>query len=486
MGRLLPALALFGLVFFVFAYNSGYGYDATEYLFVARSLSHDGALYDFIPSKSYLIYASTHVLLTLLGGYNHVSISLLITLLAMGVTTAGYWAARPFGQRAATISAGLIALTCFFTEMNYLEPESWIALTGLLAFGLAIRNDGRDNWRWLGAGVLLGIGMCFKSVAAFYMVGFAGYLALLWLTGHQTFGRMVGRGLLTLLGFLLPLGLSATYFYATGRLNPHVEWTYIYPFGGYPSHTLFLVKFLVKLSWLLALLALSLVLVWLPPYRRQYARTPALWLALLLAVFACVSLLKTQASHYFFPAAVFFNLHLGFLADRLLTNQSWSVSRLPRTALVGAVGLAVVAVVALWLYRPDAVRRFTRLADYGGEVHQANFIRQQVGPTGHVLIFDNAMMLYFLSDVAPNVPFINTEMQTTHYIDQHPDAYGRALADTNLKMIVIDNRSCVIDDSTATNKPANAYALRQLRASLNRYFQPGTDSTFGMHYWVRK
>ncbi|QJD80203.1 glycosyltransferase family 39 protein [Spirosoma rhododendri] len=486
MLRLLPALALFGLVFFVFAYNSGYGYDATEYLYVARSLDEHRALYDFIPSKSYLIYSSTHVLLGLLGGYNHVSISLLITLLAMSVVVSAYWAVRQLGNRAAALGAGLTALTCFFTEMNFLEPESWIALTGLLAFGLVIRNGGRASWRWLGAGALLGVGMCFKSVAAFYMVGFAGYLTLLWLTGHQTFGRMVGRGLLTLLGFLLPLGLSATYFYATGRLNPHIEWTYIYPFGGYPSHTLFLAKFLVKLSWLLGLLAVSLVLVWLPPYRRQYAQTPALWLALLLGVFACASLLKTQASHYFFPAAVFFNVHLGFLIDRFLTNQSWELNRLPRVAIAGAVVLVIGLGAGLWLYRPDAVRRFTQLADYRGEVYNAGFIRQQVGPGGKALIFDNAMMLYFLSDVVPNVPFINTEMQTTHYIDQHPDTYARALADTSLKLIIIDNRAHVIDDSTAAQKPANVYALRQLREGLDRYFRPGTDSTFLMKYWVRK
>ncbi len=486
MLRLLSVLALFGLVFFVFVYNSGYGYDATEYLYVARSLDEKRALYDFIPSKSYLIYSSTNVLLGVLGGYNHVSISGLITLLALAVVVAAHWAIRPLGDRAAALGAGLTALTCFFTEMNFLEPESWIALTGLLAFGLVIRNGGRAGWRWLGAGALLGIGMCFKSVAAFYMVGFAGYLGLLWLTGHQSFGRMVGRGLLTLLGFLLPLVLSATYFYATGRLNPHIEWTYIYPFGGYPSHTLFLVKFLVKLSWLLGLLAVSLVLVWLPPYRRQYAQTPALWLALLLAVFACVSLLKTQASHYFFPAAVFFNVHLGFLADRFLTNQSWHLSRLPRVATLGAALLAVGLGVGLWLYRPDAVRRFTQLADYRGEVYNAGFIRQQVGPGGKALIFDNAMMLYFLSDVAPNVPFINTEMQTTRYVSLHPDVYARALADTSLKLVIIDNRPYAIDDSVATQKPTNVYALRQLRSGLTHYFRPGTDSTFPMTYWVRK
>ena len=74
---------------------------------------------------------------------------------------------------------------------------------------------------------------------------------------------------------------------------------------------------------------------------------------------------------------------------------------------------------------------------------------RQAGPTGKVLLIDNAMALYYLSDREPNVPFIFTEMQTTHYIKSHPDTYGRALADTSLKLVVFGNRSSVIDDSTA-------------------------------------
>ena len=109
--------------------------------------------------------------------------------------------------------------------------------------------------------MLLGIAMCFKSVAAFYVVGFGAFIFVFWLAGRLTFWPMVGRGMLVLLGFVLPLVLSALYFYATGRLDAHLEWTYIYPFGGYPSHTIFLVKFLIKLSWLLLLLLLSGVLL---------------------------------------------------------------------------------------------------------------------------------------------------------------------------------------------------------------------------------
>lgn len=485
MTRIFVFLAFFCPVFFLFAYNSGYGYDAYEYLILARSLDRGHQLYDFIPTKSYLLYSSTSVLLNLLGGYNHVSVSALITLLAAAVLVSTWRAARLFSDRAALVSVVLTAVCCFFMEMNFLEPESWIAIFGLNAFSLVTGKGNRSGWHWLGAGLLLGLAMCFKSVAAFYVAGLGAYIGLLWLTGRLTFWPVMSRGVLVLLGFAIPLLLSSLYFYATNRLDQHLEWTYIYPFGGYPSHTLFLAKFLIKLGWLLLLLLISFVVVWQRPYRELYRQTPALWLALLLAAFASIALLKTQASHYFFPAAVFLSLHLGFLADQWLQQRPQRQGT-PRRLLLGGALAGVLIVVSVLLYRPTAAKRFVSVADYEGEEQAGSFIRQLAGPTGKVLLIDNAMSLYYLSDREPNVPFIHTEMQTTHYLKSHRDTYGRALADTSLKLVIFGNRSNVIDDSTTINQPTNAYALRQLRTGLNTYFRPVHDSGFGLTYWVRK
>ncbi|GAB3804537.1 hypothetical protein GCM10028819_36220 [Spirosoma humi] len=487
MTRLFLFLAFFCPFFFLFTYNSGYGYDAYEYLIIARSLNEGHVLYDYIPSKSYLLYSSTTVLLNLLGGYNHISVSGLITLLATGAVVSAWRAARIVGERAAFIAAGLTAASCCFMEMNFLEPESWVSIFGLNAFALAVGGNGRSAWRWLGAGALLGVAMCFKSVAAFYMVGFGAFIFVLWLTGRLTFWPMVGRGMLVLLGFVLPLIFSALYFYLTDRLEAHLEWTYIYPFGGYPAHTIFLAKFLIKLSWFLLLLAISFVLVWQQPYRKQYQQTPAIWLALLLAFFSCVAMLKTQASHYFFPAAVFFAVHLGFMAELWLTHYEARHKAVSyRLVFAGSGVVVVLLVISGLLYRPATIRRLVTIADYSGEEQAGAFIREQAGPTGKVLLVDNALSLYYLSDREPNVPFIFTEMQTSHYIESHPDTYARALADTSLKLVVFGNRSSVIDDSTALNKPANAYAIRQLRAGLQENFVPIKNPRFPLMYWVRK
>ncbi len=484
--RLLLFLLVFGAVFFLFSYNSGYGYDAYEYLIIARTLDQGYQLYDFIPSKSYLLYSSTNVLLGLLGGYNHVSVSLLITLLAIGTVLSARRAARPFGERTALLAMGLTALSCFFMEMNFLEPESWIGILGLNAYAAVTQSESRSGWGWFWAGVLLGLAMSFKSVAAFYLMGFGAFGLLLWLTGRQTFGQTIGRGALMGIGFALPLVLAALYFHLTGRLDLHLEWTYIYPLQGYPAHTLFLTKFFIKLGWFLLLLLATIALALLRPYREQYTQTPALWLAMLLGIFSCIALLKTQASHYFFPAAVFFGLHMAFIINGWLVQQGTQTQRLQQRLVLGGGAAGLLVVASLLLYRPNALKRFVSLADYSGEEQTAAFIQQQVKPNQHALFLDNAMSLYYLTDREPNVPFIFTEMQTTHYLSKHPDTYRRALADTSLKLVVFGNRASVIDDSTALNKPSNVRAIGQLRDGLNRYFVPVQNPNFPLRYWVRK
>ncbi|MVM32810.1 hypothetical protein GO755_22405 [Spirosoma sp. HMF4905] len=487
MTRFLLFLAIFCPIFFLFTYNSGYGYDAYEYLIIARTLNKGYDLYDFILSKSYLLYSSTNVLLNVLGGYNHLGVSALITLLATGVLISSWRAARLFSERTAFLAVILTAACCFFMEMNFLEPESWVAIFGLNAFTLAVGNNGKQNWRWLGAGILLGVAMCFKSVAAFYVIGFGAFILLLWLTDRLTFWPMVCRGMFVLAGFAMPLLISMLYFYATGRLETHLEWTYVYPFGGYPSHTLFLAKFLIKISWLLLLLLVSFVVAVQQPYRTIYQRTPALWLALLLASFACVTMLKTQASHYFFQAAVFFVLHLGFLADQWLIHYEARHQTISyRLILLSGGTLGLLLLVSVLLYRFDTIQRFLTIKDYQDEEAAGSFIREQAGPQGHVLLFDNAMPLYYLSDREPNVPFIFTEMQTTHYLESHPDTYGRALADTSLKFVIFGTRSSLIDDSTALTKPVNVHAIQQLRAGLQKHFVQVQDPRFPLPYWRRK
>ncbi len=65
----------------------------------------------------------------------------------------------------------LVGLGALFMELNFLQPTGFVYLSGLLAFA-AVTTPNADDRRgpWLAAGLWLGAGMAFKSVAAFHGV----------------------------------------------------------------------------------------------------------------------------------------------------------------------------------------------------------------------------------------------------------------------------------------------------------------------------
>ena len=53
---ILTGLCFLISLFYLFTYNSGYGYDGLEYLVIARAISRGAQLYSFMPSKSPGVY----------------------------------------------------------------------------------------------------------------------------------------------------------------------------------------------------------------------------------------------------------------------------------------------------------------------------------------------------------------------------------------------------------------------------------------------
>src|SRR5205814_7835481 len=81
-------LFLLGVVLFV--YNSGYGYDALEYLVIGRSVKDGYSFYAFVPSKSWALYYLVAGYLWLPQASTHLGISLLITAILLLVCLVTY------------------------------------------------------------------------------------------------------------------------------------------------------------------------------------------------------------------------------------------------------------------------------------------------------------------------------------------------------------------------------------------------------------
>ena len=394
---------LFGL----FSYNSGYGYDALEYFVTARSLNDGYQMYDFIPSKSWLWYVFVQWGINLFGGdFNHVTVTALITVLFVACGWAIYLVVKKLTRNTFQAAmAGVLTMICsFFMEMNFLEPEAPIVILAVWALYFLVKNG---FGAWIIGGVLLGIAMLMKSVAMFYVAGAGIYLLYEWIVLKSIdFKRFFIKGFGLMLGFATPLLLSIIYFHFTGKLEEHVYWSYVYPFGSYPPHTLFLKKLIIKTFWFIALIVLALVLSFRQS-NRVYWKDSLFVLAFSFGVFSLIALLKSQASHYFYTAAPFFAIVIAGVFSRFserFVKPKYIISVMVVITIVGAV---------TFLTRPDAIKRFLHVQSYEGDKYVTETINKHLSEGDKVLFVDFGTYFYFQTHRYPNLPFINTEMQTS-------------------------------------------------------------------------
>ena len=77
-------------LFWLLAYNSGYGYDQLEYLVIGRALAEGIPFYTYVPSKSFGIFAVVAALYRAGVRFGHVSLSVVITVVYVTIVVATY------------------------------------------------------------------------------------------------------------------------------------------------------------------------------------------------------------------------------------------------------------------------------------------------------------------------------------------------------------------------------------------------------------
>lgn len=454
-----------------------------EYLVIGRSLNDAYQIYDFIPSKSWLWYVFVQIGINILGGdYTHFQVTFLIVIEFIGIGISSYIVVNRLTKstKTAFITALLSLISCFFMEINFLEPEAPIAILAIWSLYFLSKNKNSD---WFIGGVLLGIAMTFKSIAMFYVAGAGLYLFYeCFFIKKSTFWQITKKGTLILVGFAVPLLLSILYFYQLNRLEQHIYWSYIYPFGSYPAHTLFLKKLIVKTFWFILLSIISICLAFNVKDKSKYWSNSTFMISLFFGIFSLTSLMKSQASHYFYPAAPFFSVVIAMVYAHYSKIYEQKLNRI----YLAFTFLSVLVLVITFITRREVIQRLLIIDDFAIEKTYESTINRNLKAGDKALLIDFGSLFYFHSYRYPNVPFINTEMQTSDYIKTHTDVYEKSLQDTTLKLVLFGFRDTVIDDSTKVNTPENKIAIDKLRQELNKNFTVETDSVLNIKLWHRK
>lgn len=477
-------LCIFAAAFFLFTYNSGYGYDASEYLVVAGMLAKKFDVYAMILSKSWGMYVYPYLAMSLNGGNStHAAVTTLITFNAVLILSLLFKVmGETFSSLATWFAVWLVSIVCCFTEMNFLEPELLVGVLGLAGYWTIVKSRDVKLGPIFWAGFWIGCGMWFKVVAIFYLAGLGSFVCFEMLTNRATLINISKKLSAMVLGFVIPQVLAAIFFWKTGRLSDHVEWTYLFPFRGYPANTYWLAKFFLKLVWFHILLFVSLLLSLKRGLRRIIYHREVV-LALFFAAFSLFALLKTQASHYFFPAALFLSIFISVVLSESLKLYLSTPSPI-KLALPGLMILLIV--IGVWLYRPDAIARFYTLRSYEAEANQRAFIQARVPEGRSLLAINGGVQVYLISNRLPNVPFPHTDIQTTYYISKHPEVLEEALDDENLTMVLYDNKRLAFDDPRFLETATIREALTRFESKLQQLYLPETNVGFPYKYWLRK
>jgi len=293
-------LCLTTIPFFLQAYNAGYGFDQLEYLIIGRSLNDGYSLYDFIPSKSFGIYAFTSLTYFLgITEDSRVGLALVITAIYLSLVFTTYAVIReqrgdPF---AAIIASALVGLSAIFMELNFLQPTSFVYLFALIGFRYLVKA--RTTGSMLEAslsGLFFAMSFHFKSVALFYIIAIVAWFSpkvwsfRTWKLNQRALKILASFMLAFMFGFLLPL----IYFAATGRAKPYLFWTLLYPALYYPAHQVWLNKLLIKEAWFIVLLAAGIYASLQPKNRNRVYAEDLGSLSLCLGAFSLLALLKVK------------------------------------------------------------------------------------------------------------------------------------------------------------------------------------------------
>jgi len=478
---ILGVTLLTALPFGWFAYNAGFGYDALEYLIIGRSL-HDGfGFYDFVPSKSPGIYLVVAGLIGMGLDLGHAQLATTIAAIYAATVFFTFWALKKVTDAwTAAIGCLLVALCAWFMELGFLQPTAFIYLFGLAGYLQCVRAlDTRDRVRsWFWCGFWIAIAMQFKTVAAFY--GAAALVALLLWSGRKD--RLVAMASLAT-GALLPTLAVWLFFAVTGRGADYLQWTFLFPLFEYPANTDYIAKLYTKLLFFVVLFVVTTLYSLHPAIRAQIWRSNAMRTAFLFGALSTAALLKTQASHYFYPAATF----LCFVAARVLAIAfETTLTKHPWRALTFAAVAMTLLGASVWLYQPAAVARLFTLRDYSHEERLRAYVERYTKPSQRIIAIRNSTNVYWLTHRYPNIPLISMDVQSTRYLELHGGVFDAALKDPNLACVEIEPNNPELEDSRLLQSPLARKQMDSLARGVAREFVKKPQPPPGFVFWCRK
>lgn len=473
--------------FYLFVYNSGYGYDALEYYVIGRSLTDGYSFYAFIPSRSWALYHLVALFFSWNIFLSRYAISLLITAVYAAILLLTYFVVRKRSNRGcALVSSFLVGVCGIFMELNFLLSTGFVFLTGLVSFHYITKNIRRPRKKdLLLGGIWVGVGFAFKSVALFYFAAIVIFLAF-WqfFKVNNSIKTIIKQQAYFFLGFFLAFLLPLAYFFLTSRIADYLKWTFYFPVLRFPSDTEWLYKIYTKLLWFPILMALTFLFSLRPKIKKIIYSDPVNILLIFIGIFSLLPLFKSQASHYLFPGAAFLSIYV----SKVWFAAGKHFKIMGNKAFVLSIVIFVISTMAVsaTLYNPLALKRLITFRDYSGEKKLKVVLQEYVAEGKKVIFFSDSMYLYWISERYPNIPFVHFDVQAEYGLRESPHLLLDALRDPNLVLVEFNPKFIQKEGESYFRKGGNERLIRNFYQELQKYFIEKDIDELDYVFWVRR
>lgn len=485
---------LWNALFFVFSYNSGFGYDALDYLVIGRSLLDGYDFYSFYPAKSFGMYYFAAFILYFNKNAGHIYITSIITLLYTTTLILTFLIVKNIlNKKVALVSTFLVSICCYSMELNFLIPEYFINILGFVSVHQAIVGlQKRNSKHFFLSGIFIGIGTWFKATAALSFLGILSFLIIYLITKKEPIIRSIHIIFKLIIGFLICLLIPMIYFYLTNRLTQHLEWTYFYPLFNYSLES-YTYKLYTKVVWFPVLFVLALVLSFNGKIKNEIYNSYPLILILVVGLFTCLQLLKSQSGHYLFSGATLISIFIAAVWDKRVA--AYSCKKYVSNNCFYLLSTLLLVMMSVFLYNPKVLARFTHLEDYSKGEELKNYIRKYVTKDKSALFFKNNMFLYWISGRYPNYPFIHTHVQWGYVINKNPRLLYESILDPNLSLIEFNPEILFkgastlylgIDDRDFMKKRKNLMIINKFYQLLTKHYVRSNEEIKPYIFWTRK
>lgn len=474
--------------FYLFVFNSDYGYDGLEFLVIGRSL-HDGySLFSFTPHKPWALYYLVSGFLFLGNLDNHYGVSLLITTIFGLMLTATFYILRKvFDQKTALLGCFFVSLSAIFMELNFLLAEGFVYLSGILSFYCIVNALRKDSYKGLlSGGFLIGVGSWFKVVSATYFIA---VILFLFFLGHQRGERGGRRDLrkqfFVFLGFLAALLVPVLYFSVFGSLREYLLWTYFFPLFKFASSTEWFYKMYTKLPWFFMLLFFIFFISLRKEIRSKIYRNSSLILLLCLGIFPLVLLFKLQAPHYLFPGAGFLSIFIAVVIGHITETRQRRIF-----VIMGSLALLSMLMMSVLLHSPKRLdlSNLLRLRDYSREKEISSIINKYVPRGENAIFFRDSAFLYWITRRYPNIPFLWFDNFATYAMKKSPELLLDALSDPRLALVEFNPESLGLYDMKEIflKNTDNQVILEEFYGKLRTHFTALEIDLSPYRFWIRK